>query len=73
MEKSKRLKYEEAYMRKIRLLQTMQTEKGDQAAIAHANSYKNWAIAQDNFKKDIELQGMHDACERFLTDNNATL
>lgn len=67
----KPLKYQEAYMKKIRLLDTMQTEKGTEAAVAHANCYRNWAITQDSFKEDEELQGQADACERFLDYNHA--
>lgn len=67
----KTLKYQEAYMKKIRLLDTMQTEKGTEAAVAHANCYRNWAITQNDFKEDEELQGQADACEKYLETHNA--
>lgn len=67
----KTLKYQEAYMKKIRLLNTMQIEKGCQAAISHAYNCYSWIPNQDAFKGDDEMRGEYDACEKFLEDNHA--
>lgn len=68
---SKSLIYQEAFMKKKRLLRTMQMEEGTQAAIAHASSYHKWILKQEAFKGDDKMQGEYDACEEFLTDNGA--
>lgn len=69
MEKS--IRYQEAYMEKIRLLNSMQTEKGVEEAIAHAYSCYNWLPNQDAFKGDDEMRGEFDACEKYLETHDA--
>lgn len=68
---NKSLRYQEAYMKKIRLLNTMQTEKGVVQAISHAYSCYSWLPNQDAFKGDDEMRGEYDACEKFLETHNA--
>lgn len=67
----KPLKYQEAYMKKIRLLNTMQTEKGVEQAISHAYSCYSWLTNQDAFRGDDEMRGECDACEKYLETHNA--